>query len=683
MKRKVNRYLTYTLCLCMLCGLLITTGCSKKTNVNVIEDGSTAAVDTAVTTTEDVTEQQVETFAPTSIAYQDWAVEAEPVSGMDNLYELSIPELSQENSQIVSVKGYHEYMLIVVEHADANATLYKVHPLEERIVTSYDLPQGYYYDSNEIYVNAADEIIVRTIMNGEIYILDENLTEKEVIHVKGNIGSEFFLSEDQNYVYYFDYTNLQFYQYDVQKDALNVILTDVEIAPDGYGNLIGLLNGDTCLAFTYLSNEDESDRYEVRDIATGKVYYSGLESISAIYESAGKYSLRRAFDGVEEVLFGDIQNEEPTLLFFQEYEEYYCGRVDVNSMTTVTGYYNDLQDNYVYRLYNMESGFCEKQVAISDSVLSESMILGKAAYSAETDTCVFFLNGTAPRCFVWDLTKDSSASKDEVTYSCALSDVKQTNSERRKELEERAAAMGEEYGVVIIMGDGILECPTVQYEYVVSNNILRIEKTLDVLDKTLSKYPKGMLAQLEQKEYGCSKLHIYLSGGIVPNGEEAIAAAGLYNLYDGFNYMMVDITQFATLETTIYHEMFHAFEYATDWEPGAWDADVWNAFNPEGFEYDNNYIANQENADISYTAGAGEENAYFVDTYAKSYAHEDRARIMEYAMLDANDSQRDLISSEPIQKKLRYMCKVLREYFDTTGWPEQTVWEQACDYRVE
>lgn len=165
----MHRYLTYTLCLCMLCGLLITTGCSKKTNV--IEDGSTAAVDTAVTTTEDVTEQQVETFAPTSIAYRDWAVEAEPVSGMDNLYELSIPELSQENSQIVSVKGYHEYLLIVVEHADANATLYKVHPLEERIVTNYDLPQGYYYDSNEIYVNAADEIIVRDITN-------LNLTER-------------------------------------------------------------------------------------------------------------------------------------------------------------------------------------------------------------------------------------------------------------------------------------------------------------------------------------------------------------------------------------------------------------------------------------------------------------------------------------------------------------------------
>lgn len=69
-------------------------------------------------------------------------------------------------------------------------------------------------------------------------------------------------------------------------------------------------------------------------------------------------------------------------------------------------------------------------------------------------------------------------------------------------------------------------------------------------------------------------------------------------------------------------------------------------------------------------------NGYFADLYARTFATEDRARVMEHAMMGHNY----LFTGEfyaPMREKLKYYLKSIREAFDITGWSEHTTWEQA------
>jgi len=57
----------------------------------------------------------------------------------------------------------------------------------------------------------------------------------------------------------------------------------------------------------------------------------------------------------------------------------------------------------------------------------------------------------------------------------------------------------------------------------------------------------------------------------------------------------------------------------------------------------------------------------FVDGYACVDAREDRARIMEYFMVHEDEAGL-LIQSDAIRQKMEWMCRAVRECFDTAGW---------------
>lgn len=364
-----------------------------------------------------------------------------PVLGMDNLYTLDIPELSEGNSIVMDIQSYHAYFLVVVESSDATQHIYMIHPLEEKIVAKYDLPYGCYIGMGSLYVNGKDEIIIRVSETGECYILNDQLQEQKVIRVEGTGGTDLFLSKDQKYVYYVDSEVNQFYCYDVINDNTARLWMDVEFPENA----------------------------------------------------------------------------------------------------------------------------------------------------------------------------------------------------KMEELKNRADRISEQQGVVIHIGDEIRECKNTEYTLEISKNIIRIEQSLDVLEQALSKYPEGMLAQLERTDCGLSglsRLHIYLSGGMIPIGDESIESIGMHAIDENESYVVLDMNRVFDLENTIYHEIFHAIEQYVNYDGGFYVDDNWKALNPEGFSYDYGYIENQDNTDVMYTLADGTGHAYFVDLYSKSYPHEDRARIMEYAMLD-------------------------------------------------
>ena len=96
----------------------------------------------------------------------------------------------------------------------------------------------------------------------------------------------------------------------------------------------------------------------------------------------------------------------------------------------------------------------------------------------------------------------------------------------------------------------------------------------------------------------------------------------------------------------------------------------WEDLNPAGFSYNYDYLANPERDDYQLNAGSGRA---FIDLYSMSYPREDRARIMEYAMLD---DQEYLFQSAPMQAKLRKLCLGIRKAFDLEKEPVVYRWEQ-------
>ena len=62
----------------------------------------------------------------------------------------------------------------------------------------------------------------------------------------------------------------------------------------------------------------------------------------------------------------------------------------------------------------------------------------------------------------------------------------------------------------------------------------------------------------------------------------------------------------------------------------------------------------------------------FIDSYATVSPSEDRARVMEYAMLEFNA----FWGHDNLTEKLRFYCSCIRDAFDTTNWPNRLPWEQ-------
>lgn len=135
--------------------------------------------------------------------------------------------------------------------------------------------------------------------------------------------------------------------------------------------------------------------------------------------------------------------------------------------------------------------------------------------------------------------------------------------------------------------------------------------------------------------------------------------------------VVVDIEDADT--QTYYHEISHMIDGYLEWDATQRDDALfsesgWIAHNPEWFTgYTFSY---SEEAEIL-------ENGYFVDGYATIKPTEDRARVMEYAMAEYGFYTFE--DAPGLQGKLQYYCSCIRDAFDTTGWPDELLWEQYLE----
>ena len=232
--------------------------------------------------------------------------------------------------------------------------------------------------------------------------------------------------------------------------------------------------------------------------------------------------------------------------------------------------------------------------------------------------------------------------------------------------EQAAQALAQKYGIRIrIWQDAAAKTPedhTLTPEYLVS----AYDKYLPVLEKALSAFPEQICRKLgKQSKNG--KLTVCLVREVYGTNElgSQTLEQGVHFWEDGSSYLVLTMND--KLEQTVYHELFHAMDSYILTETKVYDD--WRKLNPSGFTYDYSYITNEYRDPKDYL---DPENRAFIDVYSMSYPKEDRARIMEYAMLEGNEAY---FTSKTMQKKLQTLCKGINRAFGLSD-SEAYLWEQ-------
>lgn len=243
-------------------------------------------------------------------------------------------------------------------------------------------------------------------------------------------------------------------------------------------------------------------------------------------------------------------------------------------------------------------------------------------------------------------------------------------SEAMAALRTRADRLEEEYGISIRIGE---ECTTEFYGFkgTVITDWEEIALELDDMEKALRNYPQGFFRQLRYDDMHGIQIHLIqqleATEGERVGGSYSAFAQNSWDHYD----VVCDIL--LTNEYTYYHEFSHVIDSYLAWDAAnrtdaLYSETGWSSFNPTEFEYVYSYVDDFDWFDYDY------HTDWFIDTYSTTFPTEDRARVMEYAMMSY--SQYYFTKDSGLLRKLDYYSRCIRDAFDTTDWPEVTAWEQ-------
>ena len=231
--------------------------------------------------------------------------------------------------------------------------------------------------------------------------------------------------------------------------------------------------------------------------------------------------------------------------------------------------------------------------------------------------------------------------------------------EAMKILEEKADALEKTYGVNILLGDRCRrEFDSFTADF--AEDPVVLESKLEELEEALSAFPEGFFRRLRYGDMQSIQIHLIENLQATDEREGGSYAAFTQNMWD-YYLMVVDIQM--SSPATYFHEFSHIIDTCL-LDQGAMTEEEWAALNPLGFDYAYTY-ANQWELE-----GNPE---YFVDTYAMISPTEDRARILEYAMMDGSAW---MFEDYPgLKTKLRLYSDCIRRYFEISQG-ETPLWEQ-------
>ena len=384
------------------------------------------------------------------------------------------------------------------------------------------------------------------------------------------------------------------------------------------------------------------------DLYTGDVHHADLdEEYSSVSYQDGNWLCSKYMEGY--IYYLSVDGEPFQRLSRQE--DYMTLLPEGYLLETAT-------DNTYLRLYDLEgklvSSACVYESGSgypkSEMIWNESL----GGYFLQ----VFSYDENA-RLLFWDISK--SAGGEDLEFMAIP-----TPDEAQMQLRQRAEEIGKEYGLIIKVGE---DCDTVFDEFTAEHvtDWDRITTALDTLEEALKAYPEGFIRQLRHGSIRSIEIQLITNlwadgSGRYGDGYAAFTQTG----WDHY-LMVLDIDD--TTTQTYYHEFSHVIDDYLDWDAdnsldALFSENRWADLNPSWFTgYSFDY--SQEHYLQDYSS--------FVDGYSTIKPTEDRARVMEYAMAGYDWTFEDALV---LYSKLEYYSQCIRDAFDTTGWPETTLWEE-------
>lgn len=250
-----------------------------------------------------------------------------------------------------------------------------------------------------------------------------------------------------------------------------------------------------------------------------------------------------------------------------------------------------------------------------------------------------------------------------------------------------AQQLSDKYKIRILCGSDV---PLSYADYTAGTleDPVRIDAALHELDSTLSIYPPEFFATV--KEGYCDSITICLAKDLYAASDAFIESANAFTTVEDGTIWLVLNAGSRLRRGTLIHELTHVTDYRL-LGMNQMEETEWNLLNPPSFSYYNAYLDDMGtdlriSGSREYTALAEEEadRIWFFDSYSKTFAMEDRARLMETLLQDSGDlAAKKCFSSPHIQAKLRFYFYTLRQAFENGRWPEETVWEAKLHEAVQ
>ena len=309
----------------------------------------------------------------------------------------------------------------------------------------------------------------------------------------------------------------------------------------------------------------------------------------------------------------------------------------------------DLAGGFLSRAFAGENSFCGRDVLRSD------------LYDGYFFLC--FTDGSVGKLYFWDT--QAAVSGEDFVFDDGLPE-EHGGVSADAGLYERAAALSETYGVAIRIADQC-EFENNYYDFYEANDRAWLTAALDTLNAALGSYPKNFFVQLSSRK----QLRLEIVASITPKAGAGVGAtaAAFTQSYAAFTRIVFDV--YFTSQDTVFHELSHVIDaYLQDHAQRRTDAlfseTDWAALNPAGFDYAYSY-----ESDLTAQREASGEG-YFYTEYAMTFPTEDRATLMAAAM---TGYLTDRTYWSGLLTKLDYYSRCIRDTFDTTGWPQTTLWE--------
>ena len=471
----------------------------------------------------------------------------------------------------------------------------------------------------------------------ELVLLGTGLKEIGRVALPEDIVGEPVISADRKHIYYC--LEHSVWEMTVETGISRMIK---EIS-ETFASAGGLLMENTVLQ---CSLEDRRQIFLSTEV--GKTLWQGDGDITVTGAGNNWYAV--VPEGIIQAYVYGTGEDDKQMLLLESFEGTGRYLADMNCLVSISGAGKDTRLD----CFDLGTGKRISALETGDTVLH------LASNAAAGVVCVLTGEGSL---YLWNVA--ALPTGEETVYSMPRYTLESPDEAGYEQCAAYAEEIGDRYGVRILFGEAAVAVQPKNYDLTGEYMVPVLMAELEKLDALLSMYPEGMLEAAADTTGGT--LYICLVREVAGSAElgipDTVGGTQYWNGSDSYVAMAV-----GSDGGDWYHQMYHALETKLMSDSKAcYD---WEYLNPEGFDYDYNYILNQDREDGGWLEG---ENRYFIDLFSMSFPREDRAAIMAYAMME---NCGEYFATEAMQAKLHALCVGLREAYGLQKSPDTFLWEQ-------